>query len=85
MYINTLLCQYFILYMQIYVVDSSDEQRLDEAGEELGNLLAEEKLAKIPLLVYANKQDLDLAEPPDTVRTYALCSTTSLIYLLPAN
>lgn len=54
---------------QIYVVDSSDEARMDESGEELNNLLAEEKLAGIPLLVYANKQDLDLAEPEDVVST----------------
>ena len=38
---------------------------MDESGEELNNLLAEEKLAGVPLLVYANKQDLDLAEPED--------------------
>lgn len=54
-------------FVQIYVVDSSDEARMDESGEELNNLLAEEKLAGVPLLVYANKQDLDLAEPEDVV------------------
>lgn len=48
-------------------MDSSDEARMEESGEELSNLLAEEKLAGIPLLVYANKQDLDLAEPEDVV------------------
>lgn len=49
------------------MVDSTDETRMEESGEELNNLLAEEKLAGIPLLVYANKQDLDLAEPEDNV------------------
>ena len=58
---------FYISPFQIYVVDSTDEARLEEAGEELNNLLAEEKLAAIPLLVYANKQDLDLAEPEDVV------------------
>lgn len=49
----------------IYVIDSSDEPRLEEAGVELNSLLAEEKLAGVPLLIYANKQDLDFAEEPD--------------------
>ena len=42
----------------VFVVDSSDEERLNECVEELNSLLAEENLAKVPLLVYANKQDL---------------------------
>ncbi len=45
----------------IFVVDSSDEERLNECVEELNNLLTQEKLAKVPLLVFANKQDLQLA------------------------
>ena len=45
----------------VFVVDSSDEERLGECVEELQFLLAEEGLAKVPLLVYANKQDLQLA------------------------
>ena len=39
----------------VFVVDSSDEERLNECVEELNSLLAEEGLAKVPLLVYANK------------------------------
>jgi GTPase SAR1 family protein len=42
----------------VFVVDSSDEERLNECVEELNSLLTEEALAKVPLLVYANKQDL---------------------------
>merc|ERR1711924_594527 len=42
----------------IYVVDSADDQRMEEAALELATLLAEEKLKGVPLLVYANKQDL---------------------------
>ena len=45
----------------IFVVDSSDEERLAECVEELQALLAEEGLQKVPLLVYANKQDLQFA------------------------
>ncbi|XP_033633621.1 ADP-ribosylation factor-like protein 3 [Asterias rubens] len=42
----------------IYVIDSADTTRLEETGEELGQLLEEEKLSGVPLLVFANKQDL---------------------------
>lgn len=56
------------------MVDSSDEARMDESGDELSNLLAEEKLAGVPLLVYANKQDLDLAEPEDMVSNQIMMS-----------
>merc|ERR1712022_88684 len=47
----------------IYVVDSSDKRRLEEAAQELGELLEEDKLGSIPVLVYANKQDLMSAVP----------------------
>ena len=42
----------------IYVVDSADKQRLEEAAHELEQLLEEDKLAGVPILVFANKQDL---------------------------
>ncbi|KAI8923024.1 ADP-ribosylation factor family-domain-containing protein [Entophlyctis helioformis] len=42
----------------IYVVDSSDRRRLEETGEELNGLLSEPKLQGVPVLVFANKQDL---------------------------
>ncbi|KAL3270125.1 hypothetical protein HHI36_009183 [Cryptolaemus montrouzieri] len=42
----------------IYVVDSSDKKRLEETGIELFELLGDNKLEDVPLLVYANKQDL---------------------------
>jgi GTPase SAR1 family protein len=45
----------------VYVVDSSDEVRLKECTEELLSLLGEETLQKVPLLVFANKQDLQFA------------------------
>uniref|UniRef100_A0A6B2LLA4 ADP-ribosylation factor n=1 Tax=Arcella intermedia TaxID=1963864 RepID=A0A6B2LLA4_9EUKA len=41
----------------IYVVDSNDKDRLDEAREELHKLLQEEELRGASLLVLANKQD----------------------------
>ena len=51
----------------VFVVDSSDEERLNEVVEELQSLLAEEQLAKVPLLVYANKQDMQFALEAETI------------------
>jgi ADP-ribosylation factor-like protein 3 len=42
----------------LYVVDSSDDDRIAECNDQLQILLKEEKLKKVPLLVYANKADL---------------------------
>ncbi|XP_077992959.1 ADP-ribosylation factor-like protein 3 [Glandiceps talaboti] len=42
----------------IYVIDSADRKRFEETGAELAELLDEEKLSGVPLLVFANKQDL---------------------------
>lgn len=52
---------FFFLFTKIYVVDSADIKRLEETGQELSELLLEEKLKGVPLLVYANKQDLGQA------------------------
>lgn len=45
----------------IYVVDSADN-RIEEAAQELMTLCNEPKLAGVPLLVFANKQDLISAQ-----------------------
>jgi len=42
----------------IYVIDSGDKSRFEETGNELQELLFEDKLVGVPILVYANKQDL---------------------------
>lgn len=39
----------------VFVVDSSDEERLKECVDELTSLTAEELLKDVPLLVFANK------------------------------
>uniref|UniRef100_A0A183TFS8 ADP-ribosylation factor-like protein 3 n=1 Tax=Schistocephalus solidus TaxID=70667 RepID=A0A183TFS8_SCHSO len=49
----------------IYVIDSSDDARFEETGEELFELLKDEKLKGVPLLVLANKQDLVNAASAD--------------------
>ena len=53
--------------MQIYVVDCADRRRVEECRDELEELLDEDKLAGVPLLVFANKQDLINAAQPDEV------------------
>jgi len=50
------------------VIDSADKKRFEETGEELCELLEEEKLAAVPVLIYANKQDLYKSAKPSQVR-----------------
>ncbi|PAA77791.1 hypothetical protein BOX15_Mlig013145g1 [Macrostomum lignano] len=47
----------------IFVVDSSDRDRMHEAADELARLLEHDELAGCPLLVLANKKDLPSAMP----------------------
>lgn len=42
----------------IYVIDSSDRDRIEDAREELTKMLSEEEMREAVLLVFANKQDL---------------------------
>eukprot|EP00931_Biecheleriopsis_adriatica_P101404 TRINITY_DN76554_c0_g1_i1.p1 TRINITY_DN76554_c0_g1~~TRINITY_DN76554_c0_g1_i1.p1 ORF type:complete len:205 (+),score=44.47 TRINITY_DN76554_c0_g1_i1:48-662(+) len=42
----------------IFVIDSSDRERIDEAQEELAKMLLREEMRDAVLLVMANKQDL---------------------------
>ena len=51
----------------VFVVDSPDEERLQESVEELSALMGEEGLANVPLLVYANKQDLQFAAEAESI------------------
>ena len=45
------------------MIDSADPKRFEETGQELQELLAEDKLLGVPLMIYANKQDLQYATP----------------------
>ena len=47
-----------ILILQVFVVDSSDDKRIKDSNKELKLLIEDPLLGKIPLLVFANKQDL---------------------------
>ena len=39
----------------VFVIDSADNKRLSESGEELEKLLEESDLKGIPILIFANK------------------------------
>ena len=51
----------------IFVVDSNDKDRIEDASEELKKMLAEEELKDAAVLVMANKQDLNGAMSPNDV------------------
>ena len=61
----------------VYVIDSADRRRVEETGVELGQLLEEEKLAHVPVLIFANKQDL----VPSSAA--CKCRTNAFIFLGP--
>lgn len=57
----------------VYVIDCSDRQRLIETGNELTELLCDPKLDHVPLLVFANKQDLsNVLRPSEIAETIGL-------------
>ncbi|KAN0025561.1 hypothetical protein ACTFIU_001838 [Dictyostelium citrinum] len=45
----------------IFVVDSTDRERIDEVKEEIDNLLIQDELKGVQLLIFANKQDMNNA------------------------
>lgn len=60
----------------IFVVDSNDRERIQEAREELMRMLAEDELRDAVLLIFANKQDLpnamNAAEITDKLALHSL-------------
>lgn len=54
-------CYYSSTDAVIYVVDSSDKERIGISKQELVAMLEEDELKKAVLVVLANKQDLDTA------------------------
>ncbi|XP_053446580.1 ADP-ribosylation factor-like protein 3 [Nycticebus coucang] len=51
----------------ICVIDSVDRKRFEETGQELDELLEEEKLSCVSVLIFANKQDLLTAAPASEI------------------
>ena len=56
----------------IFVVDSNDRERVNEACEELMRMLAEDELRDAVLLVFASKQNL-----PNAVKAAKITAVTS--------
>jgi len=51
----------------VYVIDSSDREHLEESHHALQEILGNQLVAGIPLLVFANKQDLSCASRADDI------------------
>ncbi len=49
----------------VFVIDSSNVDRINEAKDELNKLLANEEARQVPCLIFANKQDLPSAIKKD--------------------
>ena len=60
----------------IFVVDSANEDRIEEAKEELFNLVNSAQINGAPILIFANKQDL-----PNAVAPMEVISKLSLPHL----
>jgi len=56
----------------IFVVDSSDKDRVDIAREELMRMLGEDELRDAVLLVFANKQDMGVMSVPEITEKLGL-------------
>merc|ERR1712125_191715 len=54
----------------IFVIDSSDRDRIQDAREELWSLLMENDMRDVVLLVLPNKQDLPNAMTPGEISKY---------------
>ncbi|CAK8694858.1 ADP-ribosylation factor 1-like [Clavelina lepadiformis] len=53
----------------IFVVDSADPSRFNEAKEELLGVIADDQMSQIPVMILANKQDIVCAQPINEVST----------------
>ncbi|ORX48367.1 ARF/SAR protein [Piromyces finnis] len=43
----------------VFIVDSSDDKRIEEAGQELFKVIQDQDMANINVLILANKQDME--------------------------
>jgi small GTP-binding protein len=50
-----------------FVVDANDRERIDLCAEQLKDVLAEDELRGVPVVVMANKQDLESAMKADEI------------------
>lgn len=54
----------------IFVIDSGDIDRLNEAKEELYSIISEKEMENVVLLVWANKQDMKNAKNPREISDF---------------
>lgn len=52
----------------IFVIDSNDRERMGEARDELHRMTNEDELKSLPVLIFANKQDLPNAMSLDEIK-----------------
>ena len=71
----------------IYVVDSNDAERLEEARESLHMILQDESMRDVPVLIYANKMDLPnaMTVPQISERLGLLCLRDRKWYVQASN
>lgn len=75
--IRRLWCHYYENTQGIiFVVDTSDRERMDIAKSEMWKLLGEELLKEVPLLIFANKLDLNGMSVTEVAETLDLKSIT---------
>ncbi|ORX77533.1 ADP-ribosylation factor 6-like protein [Anaeromyces robustus] len=53
----------------IFIVDSSDRNRIEEAGQELFKIIQDQEMSKVNVLVLANKQDIEGALSAEEIKT----------------
>merc|ERR1712232_1223218 len=52
----------------VFIVDAADRTRFEEAREEIGRLLEEPGLSRVPFVVLGNKIDIPVAASEDELR-----------------
>lgn len=52
----------------IFVIDSSDRERIEEARQELYRIAMDRGMSDVPILIFANKQDMPNAMKPQEIQ-----------------
>lgn len=52
----------------IFVIDSSDRERIDEAKQELYKIAMDRGMSEVPILIFANKQDMPNSMKPQEIQ-----------------
>ena len=68
----------------VFVVDSQDRERVDEAKQELHRILSDREMKDCLLLVFANKQDLPGGMLPRRLNVFPVLAPSPLFSALPS-